>query len=76
VNNNEIGAFWEARRLQWSCATQMTTIPSVNNGLTDGVPKLRDFKTLGGSIAKIKTSVAELKIVVNFKGVIRTFPYK
>ena len=41
----------------------MTTVPSVNDGLTDGVPELRDFETLRRSIA-----VAELKIAVNFRG--------
>jgi hypothetical protein len=30
--------------------THVTTIPSVNNGLTDRVPTLRDFKTLGGTL--------------------------
>ena len=52
----------------------MTTVPSVNDGLTDGVPEFRDFETLGRSIVKIKTLVAELKIDVNFRGMIRTFP--
>jgi hypothetical protein len=47
---------------------------SVNDGFTDRVLGLRDFETLRGSIVKIETSVAELKIVVNFRGVIRTFP--
>jgi uncharacterized surface protein with fasciclin (FAS1) repeats len=51
----------------------VATVPSVNDGLTDGVPELRDFKTLGGSIVKIKTSMAKLKISINFKGVICTF---
>jgi hypothetical protein len=39
------------------------------------VPTLREIKTLGGYIVKIETSVAELKIALNFRGVIRTFPY-
>jgi hypothetical protein len=68
-----MGAFWEARRLQWSHVTHMTTVPSVNDGLADKGPTLRDFETLGGYIVKIETSVAELKIAVNFRGVIRTF---
>jgi hypothetical protein len=74
MNNNEMGAFWKARRLQWSHAMHVTTVSSVNDGLTDRVPTLRDFETLGGYIVKIETSVAELKIVVNFRGVIHTFP--
>jgi hypothetical protein len=37
---------------------------------------LRDFETLGGSIEKIETSVAELKIIANFRGVIHNFPFK
>jgi hypothetical protein len=45
----------------------VTTVASVNDGLTDEVPGLRDFKTLKGLIAKIETSVAELKISINFK---------
>jgi hypothetical protein len=53
--------------LQWSRAAHMTTISSVNDSLTDRVPTLRDFKTLGGYIVKIKTSVAELKIAPNFR---------
>ena len=52
----------------------MTTVPSVNGGLTDRVPTLRNFETLGGSIVKIETSMAELKIAANFGGLIRTFP--
>jgi hypothetical protein len=36
-------------------------IPLVNDSLTDGVPTLRDYKTLRGYIVKIETSVAELK---------------
>ena len=54
----------------------MTTVPSVNDGLIDRVPELRDFEILRGLIAKIETSVAKLKIVVNFRGVIHTFPNK
>ena len=50
------------------------TIPSVNDSLTDEVSELRDFETLGESIAKIKTLIAELKIDANFKEVIPTFP--
>jgi hypothetical protein len=46
----------------------MITVPSVNDGLTNEVPGLRDFKTLEGLIAKIETSVTELKISINFKG--------
>jgi hypothetical protein len=49
------------------------TVLTVNDGLTDKVPTLRDFETLGGCIVKIKISVAELKIVVNFRGMIYTF---
>ena len=45
----------------------MTTVPSVNDGLTDRVHELRDFKILGGLIVKIKISVAELKIVVKLR---------
>jgi hypothetical protein len=74
MKSNGMGAFWEARRLQWSCTMHVTTVPLVNDGLIDGVLELRDFETLGGSIVKIETSVAKLKIVINFKGVIRTFP--
>jgi hypothetical protein len=52
----------------------VTTVLSVNDRLTDRVPKLRDFEILGGSIEKIETLLAELKIVVNFRGVNNTFP--
>ena len=76
MNSNRIGAFWEARRLQGSRVTHVTTVSSVNEDLTNRVPELRDFKTYGGSIAKIETLVVELKIVINFRGVIRTFPLK
>jgi hypothetical protein len=47
----------------------VTTIPSINDGLTDGVPGLRDFGTLWESIEKIETLVVKLKIATNFKGV-------
>jgi hypothetical protein len=40
------------------------------------MPKLKEIKTLGGSIVKIEISVAELKIAANFKRVIRIFPKK
>ena len=53
--------------------THMITVPSVNDDLTDEVPELKDFKTLRGSIVKIETLVVELKITVNFRGVICTF---
>jgi hypothetical protein len=36
-------AFWEARRLQWSHETHVTTFSLVNDGLTDRVPTLRNF---------------------------------
>ena len=36
--------------------------------------ELKKIKTLGESIVKIETSVAELKIGANFREVIRTFP--
>ena len=49
-------------------ATHVTIVLLVNDGLTDRVPELRDFETLGRSIVKIETSVAELKIVINFRG--------
>jgi hypothetical protein len=48
MNSNGMGAFWEARRLQWSREAHMTTVPSVNDDLTDIVPTLRDFKTSKG----------------------------
>jgi hypothetical protein len=38
------------------------------------VPELKEIETLRGSIKKIETLVAELKIVVNFRGVNNTFP--
>ena len=38
------------------------------------VPELKEIKTLGGLIMKIGTSMAKLKIVANFRRVIRTFP--
>jgi hypothetical protein len=60
---------------KWSRATHVTTVPLVNDDLTDIVLGLRDFETLKGSIVKIETLVAELEIAVNFSGVIRTFPY-
>jgi hypothetical protein len=37
------------------------------------VPELKEIETLGGSIEKIETLVAELKIVVNFGGLNNTF---
>jgi hypothetical protein len=45
-----MGAFWEARRLQWSHEMHVTTFLSINDGLTNRVPILRDFETLGGYI--------------------------
>jgi hypothetical protein len=50
VNCNKIEAFWEARRLQWSHETHVTTFLSVNDGLIDRVPTLRNFETLGGTL--------------------------
>jgi hypothetical protein len=32
----------------------MTTVSSVNDGLTDGVSELRDFETLRGQLRKLK----------------------
>jgi hypothetical protein len=52
----------------------MTTVPLVNDDLTNIMPGLRDFETLWGLIEKIKTSVVELKIVANFRGWNNTFP--
>ena len=52
---------------KWSRATHVTTILLVNDSLTDRVPGLRDFETLGESIEKIETSVVELKISANFR---------
>jgi hypothetical protein len=46
----------------------MTTVPLVNDSLIDGVPGLREFETLEGSIEKIEISMAELKISTNFRG--------
>jgi hypothetical protein len=46
----------------------MTIVPSVNDGLIDKVPTLKDFETLEGYIVKIETLVAELKIALNFRG--------
>ena len=36
---------------------------------------LKDFETLEGYIVKIETLVTELKITLNFRGVICTFPF-
>ena len=36
---------------------------------------LRNFETSGGYIVNFYTSVAELKIAINFRGLICTFPY-
>jgi hypothetical protein len=57
-----------------TCDARVTVVPSVNNGLTNGVPGLRNFETLRGSIVKIEISVVKLKIAINFRRVIRTFP--
>jgi hypothetical protein len=38
------------------------------------VPKLKEIETLRGSIDKIETLVAELKVVANFRGVNNIFP--
>jgi hypothetical protein len=59
---------------KWSRATNVTTVPLVNDSLTDEVLGLRDFETLRRSIVKIETLVAELKIAINFRRVIRIFP--
>jgi hypothetical protein len=59
---------------KWSRAMHLTTVSSVNDGLTDRVPTLKDFETSKGYIVKIEISVAELKIHLNFMRVIRTFP--
>jgi hypothetical protein len=53
---------------KWSRAMHVTPIPLINDGLTDKVLGLKDFETLRGLIMKIETSVAELKIDVNFRG--------
>ena len=39
------------------------------------VLELKEIKTFGESVMKIETLMAELKISVNFRRVIRTFPY-
>ena len=44
-------------------------------GILEKVLELKEIKILEGSIVKIETSVAKLKIAANFRGVIRTFPY-
>jgi hypothetical protein len=41
------GYFGEKKNQKWSCAAHVTIVPSVNDGLTDRVATLRDFKTLG-----------------------------
>jgi hypothetical protein len=69
-----MGVFWAGNRLQWSRASHVTIVLSVNDSLTDEVSVLRDFEILGGSIEKIETSVAELIIAVNFREVNSTFP--
>jgi hypothetical protein len=66
------GYFGEKNQ-KWSRAEHMTTVLLVNDSLADRVPALRDFETLRGYIVKIETLVAELKITLNFKGVIRIF---
>jgi hypothetical protein len=38
------------------------------------VPELKEIKILWGSIEKIETLAAELKIAANFRGVNITFP--
>jgi hypothetical protein len=70
-----LGVFWAGNRLQWSRATHMTIVLSINDGLTDRVSTLKDFETLEGYIVKIETLVTELKITLNFRGVICTFPF-
>jgi hypothetical protein len=59
---------------EFSGSKKVTTVPLVNDGLIDRVPTLRDFEILEGYIVKIETLVAELKIAVNFRGVICTLP--
>jgi hypothetical protein len=59
---------------KWSHVTHVTTVPSVIPVLTDGVPELKNFKTLGGSIEKIEILGVELKIATNFGGVNSNFP--
>jgi hypothetical protein len=40
------------------------------------VPELKEIETLRGSIEKIETLVAELKVAANFRGVNNIFPLK
>jgi hypothetical protein len=61
------GAFWEKKNQKWSRVTHVTTVSLVIAVLTNGVPELKNFKTLRGSIEKIKTLGVKLKIAVNFK---------
>jgi hypothetical protein len=42
--------YFGEKNQKWSRATHVTTIPSVNDGLTDRVPTLRNFETLRGYI--------------------------
>jgi hypothetical protein len=63
-----MGAFWKIKNQKWSRA-----ILSVIVGLTDRVPKLKNFKTLGGPIEKIKILGVELKIAANFEGINNNF---
>jgi hypothetical protein len=66
--------FWGKNNQKWSCATRVTTVPSVMAVLTDGMARLKNFETFGGSIDKIETLVIKLKIVANFRGVNSNFP--
>jgi hypothetical protein len=63
-----MGVFLAAKKLQWSRATQVTIVPSVIADLADGLPELKIFETLEGSIEKIETLEVELKIAANFRG--------
>jgi hypothetical protein len=59
--------FWEKKKLR------VTTVPSINDSLTDRVLGLRDFETLWGSIDKIETLMVKSKIATNFSGVEQHF---
>jgi hypothetical protein len=48
--NHCLRGILEKKGQKWSRMTHVTTVPSVNDGLTNGVPELRDFKTLGGQL--------------------------
>jgi hypothetical protein len=50
-----MGVFLATKKLQWSRATQVTIVPSVIADLADGLPELKIFETLEGSIKKIET---------------------